>query len=720
MNACKTCLRRKVRLCLVFLGFCLQSVFPVSNHDHFAREIDSLKHALSVHTEPKVVIPILSRLSKLYDQEPEQIHYLKLQYELSIKIDSIPAAYFALENLAIYYHNMFDMRDSMLYWSKRVDSIALSRNDYPNALFFVRSLSCKDLLFLKDYEMAMNDALDLYRLASEVQHTYGLIRCSECLGLIYRDILRDSDAVVAYQEGLDLLENYDGKKDKEKQISVSEKIEMQLRMSGLQLESCSRTGQYEQAENIAAKYKRLIERQERLNETERDVYPIKREYWLYYSLCADLYIRADMLDKAEASLDKATEFVGNKYSEGDYVETVYLFNLASYNKKRGNLMLALNYIDEILKNNRAPEKLRLKADIFKEQGKLNEALLLYDEIYAYELNKNNDTYLRQINQLRTLHDLNEQEAQKSELLISSQRMQQKQHQLLILMAIVAVLFISLYVLYLYFQRTRRLKDELQEEKDSLLQSESKLMREKIKAEEASRMKSTFIANMSHEVRTPLNAIVGFSELLISEEAEPEEKEEYAGIIKNNTELLLNLVNDVLDLSRMETGDLNFELKNYRLLECCQKSLDSVRHRVHQGVKLTFTPALEPIVVHTDILRLQQVLINLLGNSAKFTMKGEINLSYKLAEDKQHVCIAVTDTGYGIPLEKQADIFKRYEKLDDYKPGAGLGLSICRIITEHLGGSISVDPTYTTGARFFVIHPCETSDAACNQDTTGTT
>lgn len=156
------------------------------------------------------------------------------------------------------------------------------------------------------------------------------------------------------------------------------------------------------------------------------------------------------------------------------------------------------------------------------------------------------------------------------------------------------------------------------------------------------------------------------------------------------------------------------------MDCCQKALDSTRHRIPQGVELTFTPAPESITLYTDTLRLQQLLINLLGNAAKFTMKGEINLSYALIDEGEQVKIAVTDTGYGIPLEKQADIFKRFEKLDDYKPGAGLGLSICSLIAEHLGGSICIDSTYTNGARFVFIHPCEIPVSACNQQTRETT
>lgn len=136
------------------------------------------------------------------------------------------------------------------------------------------------------------------------------------------------------------------------------------------------------------------------------------------------------------------------------------------------------------------------------------------------------------------------------------------------------------------------------------------------------------------------------------------------------------------------------------------ALDSVRHRVSGSVKLTFTPSSENVIISTDTLRLQQQLTNLLTNAAKFTQQGEINLSYRLEPEDNKVRIAVTDTGCGIPLEKQKDVFKRFEKLDDYKPGAGLGLSICSIIAERLGGTVFVDPDYVGGARFVLVYPCE--------------
>ena len=155
-------------------------------------------------------------------------------------------------------------------------------------------------------------------------------------------------------------------------------------------------------------------------------------------------------------------------------------------------------------------------------------------------------------------------------------------------------------------------------------------------------------------------------------------------MNHSSELLLNLVNDVLDLSRLESGKIKFSVKPNDLVACCQRALDSIRHRVKPGVRLTFTPSLESYTLNTDALRLQQLLTNLLSNAAKFTSEGEINLSF-----------AVDD--------KCEKIFERFEKLDDFVQGTGLGLSVCQIISEQLKGSLSVDVSYKGGARFVFIH-----------------
>ena len=670
---------------VIFLGVScgsMKSSTPPPAKDRLT-EIDSLERLLPDCPTIASTLPLLRRLAFLYQQQSEMKVYNERLYENAMAVDSISVAYLGLKNLAEYYYDQ-SVRDSLEYYCSLVDSIAKARHEYPNVLFDVKSLSSQDLLWLGNYELAMSEAMDLYRLASNLDHRYGLLRCSETLGLIYQRIRRDSDAVVSFQESLDLLKDI---KD------VPDIMDTKVRLTSYQLESSVRTKQYASTERILGQYKALLDEQ--------------------YSFYTSFYLSQGDLENAKRSLDQASSYADSNWVEGDYAINTYLAVKARYHKAAGDIPLALHCINEVLETERLPEDIQFKADILKEQGQLGEVMALYDELYSTLTKRRGTSFLRQVNQLRTLHELHEKELKETELKEAGQRIARKQDLLIFILSISVVLLILLYVLFLYYRHLRSLKNQLQREKELLLESQRQLIKEKTRAEEASLMKSAFLANMSHEVRTPLNAIVGFSGLLVEPSTDEEERKEYSSIIRNNTDLMLNLVNDVLDLFRMETGDLHFDIKDHLLLVCCQMALESVRHRIPDGVKLTFTPAGEPIVVHVDNLRLQQLLTNLLTNAAKFTEKGEINLSFQLEPDRKKVCIAVTDTGAGIPLEKQATIFNRFEKLDDYKPGVGLGLSICLLIAERLDGALFIDSSYTDGARFVLILSCEIDSSIYN-------
>ena len=685
---------------VIFLGVScgsMRSSTPPPAKDRLT-EIDSLERLLPDCPTIASTLPLLRRLAFLYQQQSEMKVYNERLYENAMAVDSISVAYLGLKNLAEYYYDQ-SVRDSLEYYCSLVDSIAKARHEYPNVLFDVKSLSSQDLLWLGNYELAMSEAMDLYRLASNLDHRYGLLRCSETLGLIYQRIRRDSDAVVSFQESLDLLKDI---KD------VPDIMDTKVRLTSYQLESSVRTKQYASTERILGQYKALLDEQYKIYQEKNDLLSIKREYWLLYSFYTSFYLSQGDLENAKRSLDQASSYADSNWVEGDYAINTYLAVKARYHKAAGDIPLALHCINEVLETERLPEDIQFKADILKEQGLLGEVMALYDELYSTLTKRRGTSFLRQVNQLRTLHELHEKELKEA-----GQRIARKQDLLIFILSISVVLLILLYVLFLYYRHLRSLKNQLQREKELLLESQRQLIKEKTRAEEASLMKSAFLANMSHEVRTPLNAIVGFSGLLVEPSTDEEERKEYSSIIRNNTDLMLNLVNDVLDLSRMETGDLHFDIKDHLLLVCCQMALESVRHRIPDGVKLTFSPAGEPIVVHVDNLRLQQLLTNLLTNAAKFTEKGEINLSFQLEPDRKKVRIAVTDTGAGIPLEKQATIFNRFEKLDDYKPGVGLGLSICLLIAERLDGALFIDSSYTDGARFVLILSCEIDSSIYN-------
>ncbi|WP_295943942.1 ATP-binding protein [uncultured Alistipes sp.] len=263
--------------------------------------------------------------------------------------------------------------------------------------------------------------------------------------------------------------------------------------------------------------------------------------------------------------------------------------------------------------------------------------------------------------------------------------------------IVLLVLLLIFVAWL-FLRTRRLKRTLEEREGQLV-----VAREK--AEESDMLKSAFLANMSHEIRTPLNAIVGFSSLMQGEELSQEERAEYCAIVVNNSEMLLTLLNDILDISSLECGKIKFNYSSEEIVQICQHILMTTAHTRQEGVEGRLECAVGSYMLVTDVHRLSQILINLLTNASKFTSEGSITLGVEIDEEHGEVLFSVTDTGPGIPLDKQEMVFNRFEKLDgNKKKGTGLGLAICRQIAMIFGGRIWVDPTYTGGARFIFAHP----------------
>ena len=227
---------------------------------------------------------------------------------------------------------------------------------------------------------------------------------------------------------------------------------------------------------------------------------------------------------------------------------------------------------------------------------------------------------------------------------------------------------------------------------------------KDRAEESNRLKSAFLANMSHEIRTPLNSIVGFSDVLAVGGSTEEEQQTYYQIIKTNSDLLLRLINDILDLSRLEANRVTLTWEECDVVQVCRQVVASVSVSRQSGNQFLFASDYESFDMVTDIQRMQQVIINLMSNADKFTKKGKIPLEFSVNKATGMAVFSVTDTGCGIPKEKQKLVFERFEKLNEYAQGTGLGLSICKLIVHKWKGDIWIDSEYTGGARFMFSHP----------------
>ncbi len=409
-----------------------------------------------------------------------------------------------------------------------------------------------------------------------------------------------------------------------------------------------------------------------------------KEQQVRFELKGRIYAQAGDFKRAYDSL-----LVSKKLAEAHF-QVSNTEMLASHNARFNNQKL------ELEKNRLSLQNAEMRLSQLQDREQL---MLMEKEQTRIEL----ENRALQLEQQRTATELEKAETQRQRLeLIQKQEELQRialeakaNRRKILLIISILVLMTGFSIIY----STTRWKHSkrLQKEKDAA----EKARRQ---AEKADKLKSAFLQNLSHEIRTPLNAIVGFNDLLNDENAgfSAEERIELLTHLHTNTDLLLTLVNDILDLSKLESGNYNISLREVVLPELCQSALAGIAHRVAEGVKLELQQPQDETIITTDGQRLQQILTNLLTNACKYTKKGSITLAYELNNDR--IIFSVTDTGCGIDKDKSDLVFQRFEKLDSMNPGFGLGLSICRSLTTLLGGKVYLDTNYTGGAKFVVELP----------------
>lgn len=306
----------------------------------------------------------------------------------------------------------------------------------------------------------------------------------------------------------------------------------------------------------------------------------------------------------------------------------------------------------------------------------------YQEEYEQLEIRSPQSYIARKNMQRVLHEANEFRLEA-----------QRQQNLLLFYSLVGgfvLLFLAGGAAYLFRRRIRALRC-----------SERELEEAVEKAQCSIQAKNLFLSNMSHEIRTPLNALSGFSSILTNSLVDKETREQCNDIIQQNSDLLLKLIDDVVDLSNLEKGVLQFRFQDVEVVSLCHKVVDTVERIKQTVATVGFDSSWEQLTLYTDEARLQQLLINLLVNATKFTTEGTIRLS--LERQGNMALFAVTDTGCGIAPEERQKVFNRFETLNDQR-GTGLGLFIAKTIVNKVGGEIWIDPDYTEGARFCFTHP----------------
>ncbi|MEY8552610.1 HAMP domain-containing sensor histidine kinase [Bacteroides uniformis] len=539
--------------------------------------------------------------------------------------------------------------------------------------FELERILIKSSLFRGEIRMAIAQSDQMYSKARALAYPFGNALALNAMGEVYSYTGRLREAGAAYEESLRLLDGMDGE-DVHIRMLLVELIDYNLRIRNV---------------NGASRYLA------RLN-----LYPEDRlsplELAMRHISNASCQLFKGDLKAASHCLAQIGQLEAQLIPE---IRQYLLIIDARYLVATGAHEAALTAYNDFLQTEYArinhniyKEALLEKADLLVKMGNKEEAYGQYGKVFSYIKTSFEKNYPKEIDRLCTRFQADQLAYQNERDRIVSMRFY-------LAGIIVSVLFL-IFLLVLGWKKIFRLKRS---------QMRQEAMKEK--AVQAIQRKNMFLSNMSHEVRTPLNAIVGFSAVLTDEDEsfDDESRREFSEIIKVNSFQLLKLINDILDFSDFENDNITFNIRTHDAVKLCNEVVETVMASRKLEVEMRFDTDLSVLMLDTDDARLRQVLINLLVNATKFTEQGSIVLELKMA-DAGTALFSVTDTGCGIPPEKQHLIFERFEKLNDFVQGSGLGLSICQLIVKYMNGKLWVDSGYTRGARFCFTHPLKYNPA----------
>ena len=566
--------------------------------------------------------------------------------------------------------------DSVIAWSEQLLPTQQSNED--RTTYFLLQLQLANAYTLRgDISLATNRAQLMYEEAKATDYQFGMVVANQAIGDAYNTIANMGDkALESYQDALTELSNISDQHPYRAQLL--------LKMSNV----LQRKGRLEEAEKI-------------LEELEKILYQ-EPDYPTDFFFCIEKtnfaishgHLSQDYLDEANIwlhKMDSIYQLHPEKFYRFhlDYTTAAYYRAMGNWDKQYWKQALDIySKLQAEYSGNKRSTYYRWtsleKIYLCKIQGMAMEACRIYQELYPPIDTLASQSYIRQINTIKAKYQVDKAETASNN----------EYNKIITSILVGTMALVTLFVLLAILLKRQREKVKL---------STQKLATSRINAENAMRAKSVFLSNMSHEIRTPLNALSGFSSLLTEEGLDDETRRQCNEVIQQNSELLLKLINDVIDLSSLEFGKLQFCIAQHDAVSICRNVIDTVNKVKQTQAELTFTTELEEMPIETDDSRLQQVLINLLINATKFTPQGSIVLKLEKETDDTGL-FTVTDTGCGIPKDKQANIFQRFEKLNENAQGSGLGLSICQLIIEHIGGQIWIDSEYAEGSRFCFTHP----------------
>jgi signal transduction histidine kinase len=560
--------------------------------------------------------------------------------------------------------------DSIISWTDEL-APTLKSPKTEEAYFTLVLWEVNAYIMRGDLSPAIDRARLMYEYAKDIKSNFGIALSNQAIGQAYSASNIQDKALSSYMDALRYLPE-----NNPQTYRLLVKISTQLQQMN----------RLEEAMEYVEKLNPLLEQ----NPEHPLAIPILIENATYYISSGDQDTALQYLHQADSIYKNHTHEIAHEFSINYYTAACYRALAADYHdKEKADEALALyNQLLEVVSNNKRSLEYRWicaeKIYLYKLLGHFDEACQIYKELYSVTDTLASKSYIRQINALKATYQVDEIE-------LENKAQQNKMVVVLIFIGLGLLTFISMLAIW------------LRRQKKVVVMSTETLEQLRHNAENATRAKSIFLSNMSHEIRTPLNALSGFSALLTEEGLDDSTRRQCTDIIQQNSELLLKLINDVIDLSSLEFGKMQFSIAEHDAVATCRNVTDTVGKVKQTQAELLFETSLEELYIETDDSRLQQVLINLLINATKFTPDGSITLKLEKQSEKMAL-FSVTDTGCGIPKEKQASIFQRFEKLDENAQGSGLGLSICQLIIEHIGGKIWIDPDYTGGSRFVFTHP----------------
>ena len=602
--------------------------------------------------------PLYERATK-YRQDTLGLQIADTLYRKAIRIDDKKAQCLALTIPVIYHYNHYNIEE----FEKAVDRVqkVSRKNDYLQYYYFGCVYKVNFLMNQGKTLRALQEAEQVKQQAFTDNYPYGIASCLRMMGNIYQARRELWQALSYFQQAAEYYI--------EKNVTDQDIAFIYYKIATIQED----LKQYDQA----------------LQTVEKAIKEAKTPVNMYAAMlrkCILLY-KLDRQEEFNAYYQecmKATEKYGNTRKQEFQEVRIYNYVLHQQYEKAHALA------------DSAPDRDRLTyhININVREKNYKEAFRLQQELHHMIDSTNQAIQSADLSELnvRIGNEQLRREAQKKEV----------ERKLLIFRFIISFSCIFIIALIFYLYSHKNMIKKLQKKNEELTVARDL-------AEQADKMKTFFIQNMSHEIRTPLNAIVGFSQLLSDPELPlgDEEKKEFRSLVLHNSELLTTLINDVLDLSSLESGKYTMNLAPYPCNEMCRVILSTVTHRKPEDVNLYFTTEVsDDFEIVTDEQRTRQVLINFLTNAEKHTEKGEIHLHCSITENPGKITFSVTDTGSGIPVDQMDSVFERFKKLDEFKQGTGLGLNICRAIADRLNGEVKIDKTYTNGARFLFILPLE--------------